>query len=130
MAKIFTQPATGFNPFGELVGISFIKTETAAIRAVLTVREELYNPNGVVHGGAIYSLADTAMAAALHDYLEAEQLCTTIELKINYFRPVTQGILYCDSKVIHKGKRTAVLEAEIRNGEQLVAKALGTFAIF
>lgn len=46
------------------------------------------------------------------------------------FVPATSGTIVCDTKVIHKGKKIAVMESEIKNNEKLVAKALGTYSIF
>ena len=54
----------------------------------------------------------------------------TIETSIFYFKAVSAGALTCESRVVHRGKRIAVMEAEIMNGEQLVAKAVGTFSIY
>jgi acyl-coenzyme A thioesterase PaaI-like protein len=44
--------------------------------------------------------------------------------------PVASGRLTCDTRVVHRGKRIAILESEVRNGEQLVAKATGTYSLF
>ncbi|MFQ5616679.1 MAG: PaaI family thioesterase [Anaerolineales bacterium] len=51
-------------------------------------------------------------------------------MKISYLKAVLSGTLTCDTKVIHKGGRIAFPESEVSNGESLVAKATGTFAIF
>ncbi len=79
-------------------------------------------------------MADTGMGAAVYPGLEKNELCATIEIKINYIRAVNTGILTCDSKVLHKGKKTAVIESKIFNkideSENLVAIALGTYSIF
>ena len=58
------------------------------------------------------------------------EICATIEIKIGYFKPVFEGTLVCEATVLNKGKSVASLEAVIRNGEQLVSKASGTFSIF
>ena len=96
----------------------------------LEIKEDLFNPNGVVHGGVIYSLADTGMGGALHSRLKEGELCSTVEIKIVYFRPVVSGTLRCDSEVIRRGKRLAFTESEIHRGDRLIAKATGTFSIF
>lgn len=121
--------SNGVNPFGELIGLRFIQAEKGTSRCSIEVDHKLLNPHGVVHGGVIYSMADTGMGAALYTRLGESESCATIEIKIAYFKPVASGTLVCDSKVIHKSKRIATLESEIRNGEQLVAKAMGTFFI-
>ena len=50
--------------------------------------------------------------------------------KMVYMASVREGTIECETKLLHKGKRIAVLESEVRSGDRLVAKALGTFAIF
>jgi acyl-CoA thioesterase len=118
-----------FNPFGALIGLSFSECKNGYSRCALEVREKLFNPNRVLHGGVVYSLADTGMGAALHSDLAEDELCATIEIKIVYFAAVTSGILSCETKVIHRSKRIAVLESEIRNDGRVTAKAMGTFSV-
>jgi acyl-CoA thioesterase len=62
--------------------------------------------------------------------LEENELCATIEIKIVYFKAVSSGTLTCDTRVIHMSKRIAALESEIKQDENLVAKALGTYSVF
>lgn len=115
--------------FGKLLGIEMERGEARA-RSSLVVRAELLNPHGVLHGGAMYSLADQAMGAAVYSLLEEAESCATIEIKIVYIAPVVEGRVECEARVVNKGRRVAVLEADIENGGRTVAKALGTFAIF
>jgi acyl-CoA thioesterase len=75
-------------------------------------------------------MADTGMGAALYSCLSEDELCSTVEIKICYFGTVISGILTCDTELIHKGKKIAFLESEIRNNESLIAKAMGTYYIF
>ena len=96
---------------------------------MLDVVDEVFNPNRVVHGGVIYSMADTGMGAALYSDLAKGENCTTIEIKMSYFKPVTEGRLICDTKIVNRGRKVTTLESEITNNERLVAKALGTYYI-
>jgi len=130
MAKNFPLDSAGFHPFGELIGFSFTRCEAGFSRCVLELAEKLINPHGVLHGGAIYSMADTGMGAALYGYLEDDELCTTIEIKIMYYAPVTRGTVTCDTKLVHKTRRIASLESDVFWNEKLVARAVGTFYIF
>jgi acyl-CoA thioesterase len=130
MPKPFPFKMKGFHKFGDLIGLEFSKFEQGFSQCVLQIKEEHFNPHNVVHGGVLYSMADTGMGAALYSLLDKDELCATIEIKINYFKSVKRGTLICDTKVIHKGKTIGALESEIRNGEALVAKANGTFSIF
>ena len=120
----------GFDPFGDLIGLKFTRLEKGQSLCVLNVDGKLMNPHGFLHGGVMYSMADTGMGAALYSLLDENELCATIEIKIAYFRPVEDGKLTCETKIIHKGKTICVLESEILNNEKLVAKAFGTFSIF
>jgi len=130
MAKTFPMNASGFHPFGELIGLQFSKNEDGFSRCSLEITENLLNPHQVVHGAVIYAMSDTGMGGALYSSLEPDQLCATIEIKINYFKAVASGTLICDTKIVHRGKRTAAMESEIKCGEDLVAKSLGTYSIF
>lgn len=118
------------NPFGELLGLEFTSIEEGHSRCSLEIREDLFNPYGVLHGGVIYSLADTGMGGALYSRLKGDELCSTVEIKIVYFRPVASGTLTCDSEVIRRGRSLAFTESEIRRGNRLIARAMGTFSIF
>lgn len=130
MPKIVSLNSKGFNPFGELVGLNFTQCENGYSQCFLEVVGNLLNPHGFLHGGVVYSLADTGMGGALYTRLDENELCATVEIKIVYFRPVTSGTVTCDTKVIHKGKTIAFLESEIVNIDRPIAKALGTFSIF
>lgn len=130
MPKPFPLKMKGFHKFGDLLGFEFTKFEIGYSQCILQVDEKHFNPHNVVHGGVLYSMADTGMGAALYSLLEKNELCATVEIKINYFKPVREGTIICDTTVIHKGKTIGVLESELKNGETLVAKANGTYSIF
>lgn len=119
-----------YHPFADLIGLAFTHHGPADSVCTLTLRESLLNPHHVVHGGVIYSMADTGQGAALYPSLAAGEICATIEIKVSYFRAVAAGTLECRSRVVHRGRRTAHVESEIFEGERLVAKASGSWAIF
>ena len=130
MPKPFPLVSKGFHPFGDLIGLNFTDIGQGFSRCEVEVNEKLMNPHKVLHGGIIYTMADTGMGGALYSHLEKDELCATVEVKIVYFSAVRTGKLICDTKVVHKGKRIAILESEITNNGQLVSKALGTYSIF
>jgi len=130
MAKKIPLKSKGFNPFGELIGLNFTKMEKGFSQCILEINKNLLNPHNVLHGGVVYSMADTGMGGALYPQLNENESCATIELKINYFKPVNSGTLICDTKVIHKGKRIATMESKIKKDDKLIAKAVGTYSIF
>lgn len=121
---------SGPGALARTLGIRPVSMDSGRARFALTVRGDHMNPNGVVHGGVVYSLADTAMGAALFSALEPGQSCTTLEIKINYLAPVTSGELAAEAAVVARTKRTGFLEARVRADDgALVAVATGTFYI-
>jgi uncharacterized protein (TIGR00369 family) len=102
-------------PIGVLM--DFEITELSEGRAVFVVEpaEYHYNPIGVVHGGLAATLLDSAMGCAVHTLLPAGASYTTLEIKVNYIRPMmaATGRVSCEAKVIHAGGRTATAEGRI-----------------
>ena len=84
---------------------------------------------GVVHGGAIATLADHCGWYAVISQLDAGYTSVTIELKINYLRPATGERLLAEAKVINRTRRTAFAVVEIYVQEVLVAYATATYSI-
>jgi uncharacterized protein (TIGR00369 family) len=79
---------------------------------------------GTLHGGVFCDLADAAMGTAWVSGLNEGESCTTIELKINYFRPVWSGRLIAEARVLKRGKNIGFVECEVRDDHgRLVAKA-------
>src|SRR5437868_3955210 len=74
-----------------------------------------YNPIGTVHGGLAATLLDSALGCAIHSTLPAGTGYTTLELKVNYLRPLTvdTGRVRCEARVIHVGGRVATAEARL-----------------
>ena len=130
MPKELSQGSGVVNPFGDLIGLNFVSCEGGYSRCVLEVNERLLNPHRVLHGGVIYSMADTGMGGALYSCMEENELCATIEIQVIYLKAVTSGTLTCSTRILHRSRRIASLESEITNGDSLVAKASGTFSIF
>ncbi len=121
---------SGPGALARTLGIRPVSMGDGRARFALKVREDHMNPNGVVHGGVVYSLADTAMGAALFSALEPGQSCTTLEIKINYLAPATSGELAAEASVVARTKRTSFLEARVHgDDDRLVAVATGTFYI-
>ena len=130
MPKKSPSESERFHPFGELIGLSFSRTEKGYNECVLEIKEKLLNPHKVVHGRVISTMASTGMGGALCPYLHEDERCGAIEIKVVYFIAVASGVLTYKTKLIHKGKRIAALESEIESDGRLVAKATGTYSIF
>lgn len=88
--------------------------------------ESVYNPIGVVHGGLVCTLADSVAGCAVHTTLDAGVGYTSIDITVNYLRPVTldSGTLVATGRVIKPGRRIALAAAEVHDGAgRLVATA-------
>ena len=118
------------HPFVEQLGLKFEERSSGYSRCSLAVTPGHHNPHGVVHGAVLFAMADTGMGAALYPTLDAGEICATIEVKINYFKPVVSGELACVTELVNRGKTVANLESSIYLGETLVARANGNYAIF
>lgn len=116
-------------------GLNYRLTEVADGRVIFTANPNLkhYNPLGVVHGGYISTLLDSAMACAILSTHEAGFGSTTVELKINFVRPVTEttGEIYAEGKIISVGRQIAVAEGRLTDkNNKLLAHGTTTCFIF
>lgn len=115
--------------FSELIGCRLQRLEQGVAEVALSLEPHLRNRAGKLHGGAIFSLVDITMGLACSSSHGFDQQSATIECKINYIRSVEDGEVLCTSRIVHAGRRTLVVEADVYQGERLVAKAQGTFAV-
>ena len=118
------------HPFAELIDLRTEEQRDGHSRLSLVVAPTHLNPHRVVHGAVLYALADTGMGSALYPSLAEGEICATIEIKINYFKPVTTGTLNCITQVVNRGRTVANLESRLFVGDTLVAQANGNYAIF
>ncbi|GAA3216832.1 PaaI family thioesterase [Actinocorallia longicatena] len=118
---------------GSLLGMRAESLEPGKVVFSLEPRPDFSNPLGTVHGGVLSTLLDSAMACAVHASLPAGAGYTTLELKVNFIRPVpiSGGLLTCEGTVVHGGRRVATTEGRIvdANGK-LVAHGTSTCMIF
>jgi uncharacterized protein (TIGR00369 family) len=119
-------------PFAALLGIWI--TEVSEGRVVFAAKpsEYHYNPLGTVHGGVIATLLDSALGCAVQSMLPAGTSYTTLELKVNYLRPITEktGTIYAEGKIIHLGGRIATADARLTDAKgKLYAHATTTCII-
>ena len=122
--------ATNSSPYYRLLGMKTTEITEGESWIQMHFREDLTHPYGIVHGGAIASLADSAVAMALIGLVKPKDRITTIEFKINFFVPVSKGELKAHAKIIHKGSKTAVGDVDVINGQgKLVAKVIATYNI-
>lgn len=91
-----------------------------------------YNPLGTVHGSLAATMLDSALGSAIHSTLPAGTGYTTLEIKINFLRPITRetGTVYCEGKVIHVGRRIGTAEGRVTDASgKLYAHATSTCMI-
>ena len=115
-------------PFAHLLGIELDELSNGIASLSLKVRKELTQNHGVVHGGAIASLIDTATAFAIISLLAPKERVTTVDLTISYLRPLTKGRITAVAKVRRAGRRLFVVSADITGEDgKLAATALSTY---
>ncbi len=119
------------SPFYQLIGMEILELRSGYSRFRLNVSRDLQNVSGIVHGGAIASIADASMGVALATLLDPlVQRPITVEMKINYMAPSRDGELIAEGRVVQKGSTVTVTGSEVRNGEgTLVALAMGTYLV-
>lgn len=114
-------------PFSVLLGAELTTFEEGKAELSLTIRNELTQNFGYVHGGVLSYLADNCITFSAASVLGK---CVTSEYKINYVRPALGETLIARSSVLSSGKRQATCECKVYalndQGEKLVAVALGT----
>lgn len=119
-------------PIVNLVDFRLLEVDEGRIVFGFTPAEYHYNPIGSVHGGVISTLLDSALSCAVHSTLPAGVGYTTLEIKVNYVRPVatTTGPMRCEGKVIFRGSTVATSESALMDaGGKLYAHAGGTCLI-
>ena len=118
---------------GQLMNFKLV--EVSEGHAVFTIQpdERHYNGLGIAHGGLAATLLDSATGCAINTMMPAGKIFTTLEMKVNYIRPMTRetGDVRCEATVIHVGGRTATAEGRIvdRDGK-LYAHGTATCMLF
>ena len=98
-----------------LIGIKMIEVSEGSVIFCIEPAEYHYNPLGTVHGGITATLLDSAMGCAVQSLLPAGAGYTTLEIKVNYVRPITvaTGTVTCEGTCIHRGGRIAIAEGRV-----------------
>ncbi|MEZ5775222.1 MAG: PaaI family thioesterase [Hyphomicrobiaceae bacterium] len=92
----------------------------------MPVRDFLFNPQGTLHGGVIAAIMDTSMGHLLHH--ESGVGGATLEMKIQYLRPIRQGTVQCEAQFLRRGRSIAFIEARLKDDEgELAAVASATW---
>jgi uncharacterized protein (TIGR00369 family) len=122
------QKAVQSVPYAHLLGIELDDISPGAAKLGLNVRKKLTQNHGVVHGGAIASLIDTAMGFAIISLIGPKERVTTVDLTISYLRPLTKGRITVTAKVRRAGRRLFVVSADVLDDDgTLASTALSTY---
>jgi uncharacterized protein (TIGR00369 family) len=116
-----------FAPVADLIGFQLI--EKADGRAVVSFHPATRhsNPMGTLHGGVICDIADAAMEAAYSTTLQDDETFTTLEIKINFLKPVWRSALRAEGWVVKAGRTIGMAECDVYDeGGSLVARATST----
>ena len=115
-------------PFARLLGIKLDAIEAGEATLSLHIREDFKQNAGVVHGGVIASLIDSATAFAILPLLSPDERTTTVDLTISYLRPLVAGVVVARAKVLRAGRRMIATSAELFDADgKLAATALSTY---
>jgi len=115
-------------PFLKLLGVEVESVGPGTATLLLPVREEIKRNDGIVHGGAIASVIDSAFAFAIIPLLDENERTTTVDLTIHYLRPLSAGVAKTTARIVRLGRRVITVSAELfdENGK-LAATALSTY---
>ncbi len=115
--------------FGHTLGLKVVDVRQGYAWLELQVRPALKQPAGVLHGGASFGLADTAVAVALRPLYGIEAVLLTIEMKINYLEPIFDGLVIAEAYVMRASRRSAYAEVDLWAHDKLAARATTTYMI-
>ena len=110
-------------PFNTLLGIKLTRTHSDGVTIECALRHELTNSAGVAHGGVAAAIADVAVGMALNRHFGGKRPITTVEMRINYFLPATDGHIFARSRLLRIGSTLCVGSVDLTNAE---GKQLGT----
>ena len=115
---------------GDVLGMVTKAREPGKSRMRLDVDPKWHNPNGVLHGGVIYTMVDYSMGGAVQPNLPDGEFCATIEAKINYLASVREGTLTVETEVVKQGRNIAFTESKVKDDKgRLVATGSGSMFI-
>src|SRR5688500_18205374 len=119
-------------PMVQLLGMHLSEVEPGRITIRGEMQQKFENGLGIAHGGFAATMLDTALGCAVNTVMPIGKIFTTLEMKINYVRPLTRGCkLTCTAEVIHAGKQTATAEARIVDDDgKLYAHGTATCILF
>ena len=117
-------------PVAQVLGFKVVEVEEGRVIIELEASDRLHNPMGTLHGGILGDIADAAMGYAFVSTLAEDELFTTVEIKLNFLKPIFNSKLRAEGKIIKKGSTVGLLECHIYDEkESLVAHSTSTCMI-
>jgi len=120
-------------PIGTLLDFHLVEIEPGRVVFAATPDSRVYNPLGTVHGGYVCTLLDSCMGCAVHSMLKAGQGYTSVELKVNFVRPLSEatGEVRAEGRVLSAGKQIATAEGRLLDAKgRLLAHGTTTCLVF
>jgi len=116
------------SPYYKLLGIKIDEIKEGYAKLSIKIEKKHIQLLNTVHGGVIASLADSAAGWAIFGSGKLQGLPVTVEMKINFLKPVNSGKLFAEARSIHKGSRIFVCDVDVKDDNgMLVAKSLVTY---
>lgn len=112
-------------PFNSLLGLNVLRVHKDGVSVGCQIRPELLNSQGVLHGGVTATLVDSAVGIASTRHLGGKRPVTTVELKLNYFLPITEGRVTARARLLRVGSSLIVGSVEVKDHRSRLA-AFGT----
>jgi uncharacterized protein (TIGR00369 family) len=117
-------------PVARLVGFEAKEIADGRAIVVFTAGPQHANPMGTLHGGILCDIADAAMGLAFASTLAPDESFTTVELKINFFRPAWKAELKAEGIVLQRGRNIGYVECTVTDEhDRVIAKAASTFMV-
>jgi uncharacterized protein (TIGR00369 family) len=114
-------------PVAQLIGFRLIAVEPGRATTELQADERHRNPMSTLHGGILCAMADATMGIAYASNLEDGETFTTLEMKINFLKPIWNAKLTAVARVVRQGRTVGLVECDITDEKQsLVARASST----
>ena len=118
-------------PFGEHLGLELLQSGDGRATVQLALAPHLCNRRGVAHGGAVASLLDSALGAAVISTMRPEEWCGTLQLSIQFNEPARSGPLVAEGQMVRRGRSVAFAEGTVSDANgRVVARAHGTWTIW
>jgi acyl-CoA thioesterase len=126
--QVQTRSLSGKIPFNRLLGVEIKRFHLDGVTLSCKVRGDLLNSYGALHGGVTASLSDAAVGLAIHYVSAGGRPISTVDLKVNYFLPVREGVLLARARLLRMGSTLCVGRVDLTNAQgDAVGMATATY---